>query len=137
MLELLFRCADEFGWNLEAWSILNNHYHFIAKSPEDPQTLRRFLGKMHMLSSKEFNLKDETPGRKVWYQYHDSHITFEKSYLARLNYIHNNPVKHGVVDRAENYKWCSAAWFEQSAPKAFVATVQSFKTDRLEVGDDF
>jgi hypothetical protein len=31
--------------------------------------------------------------------------------LARLHYIRHNPAKHGIVDLAENYKWCSASWF--------------------------
>ena len=35
-----------------------------------------------------------------------------KSYLARLNYVHQNPVKHGLVRVANQYRWCSAAWLE-------------------------
>ncbi len=75
--------------------------------------------------------------RKVWFQYWDSRITFERSYLARLNYVHYNPVKHGVTANATNYPWCSAAWFDQNAPTSFVKTVKSFKTDKLKVPDDF
>jgi len=36
----LFRYASEFGWNLRAWAVLSNHYHFIAASPADAATLR-------------------------------------------------------------------------------------------------
>jgi hypothetical protein len=46
--ESLFKYADEFGWNLRAWAVLANHYHFVAASPSDPQTLRNFLGKFHI-----------------------------------------------------------------------------------------
>jgi REP-associated tyrosine transposase len=42
-----------------------------------------------------------------------------------------------MVPLAENYKWCSASWFARSASPALVATVKSFKTDRLSVPDDF
>jgi anthranilate synthase component 1 len=38
---------------------------------------------------------------------------------------------------AENYKWCSASWFARNASPALMATVKSFKTDRLTVPDDF
>ena len=136
-MEALFACATEFGWMLKAWAILPNHYHFVAASPEDPATLSRFLSKLHMTTAKQLNVWDEQAGRKVWFQYWDSHITFEKSYLARLNYVHYNPVKHGVVENAEGYHWCSAAWFARSASNAFVATVKRFKTDELEVPDEF
>jgi len=135
--ESLFEYAKEFGWNLRAWAVLANHYHFVAASRTDPQTLRKFLGKLHMQTSKRFNRLDNKPGRTVWFQFCDSHITFERSYLARLNYVHYNPARHGVVALAENYKWCSAAWFAQNAPRAFVNTVKSFKIDRVNVPDDF
>jgi putative transposase len=137
ILESLFNYADEFNWSLRAWAVLANHYHFIAASPPDPATLRKFIGKLHMKTAQELNRQDATLGRKVWFQFWDSRITFEKSYLARLHYVHNNPARHGVVDLAENYKWCSAAWFARNASPAFVATVKAFKADRLEVPDDF
>ena len=133
----LFECAAEFDWQLQAWSILSNHYHFVGRSPEDPSTLRHFIAKLHMTTAKEFNLQDDQPGRKVWFQYWDTLITFQRSYLARLNYVHNNPVKHGLVTRAEDYRWCSAAWFAQNAPKSFVETVSRFKTDKVSVFDEF
>ena len=44
----LFAYAKEFGWNLRAWAVLTNHYHFVAASPPNPRTLREFLGKLHM-----------------------------------------------------------------------------------------
>jgi len=136
-LDSLFRCARQFAWNLRAWSVLSNHYHFVAASPSDSGNLRKFLGKLHMQTARQLNLWDETPGRKVWFQFWESHITFERSYLARLNYVHHNPARHGVVPLTENYRWCSAAWFARNASPAFVNTVKSFKTDRINVPDDF
>ncbi len=136
-LERLFAIAKEFGWALQAWAILNNHYHFVAASPEDPATLRRFIAKLHMTTAKAFNQLDDTPGRKVWYQYWDTLLTYQRSYLARLNYVNQNPVKHGLAKNAEAYRWCSARWFAQNAPPAFVTSVQRFKIDRVNVYDDF
>jgi hypothetical protein len=51
--------------------------------------------------------------------------------------VNNNPVHHGVVDYAAKYPWCSAGWFEAKASPAFRKTVESFKTDRISVPDDF
>src|SRR5437667_10073913 len=80
---------------------------------------------------------DATPRRRVMYEFWDTRLTFEKSWLARLNYVHQNPVKHGLVSLANQYPWCSAAWFETNARRAFVRSVYSFKTDRINVPDDF
>jgi putative transposase len=133
----LFDCNDEFSWELHAWAVLSNHYHFVARPGGDPRSLRRVMAKLHMTTSKILNQLDKTPGRRVWFQYWDSHITFERSYLARLNYVHRNPVHHGVVTEATAYPWCSASWFERVAPAAFVKTVNTFKTDQVQLHDDF
>jgi putative transposase len=29
----LFERAEEYGWQLQAWAIFSNHYHFVALSP--------------------------------------------------------------------------------------------------------
>ena len=64
-------------------------------------------------------------------------LTHQYSYLARLNYVHRNPVKHGLVKVANQYPWCSAAWFERTASPAQVKTIYSFKTDKVNVYDDY
>jgi len=51
----LFQHADEFGWNLRAWAVLANHYHFVAASPANPRTLPKFLGKLHMKTAEQLN----------------------------------------------------------------------------------
>jgi len=135
--DALLALAVEFGWRLQAWAVLANHYHFVAISPDRARSLPMFLRKLHMNSAKEVNRMDGTPGRKVWFQYWDSQITYERSYFARLNYVHNNPVHHGVVQVAAAYRWCSAGWFERTAPESFRNTIANFKTDRLKVVDDF
>jgi putative transposase len=134
---LLFDAAEECGWKLQAWSIMSNHYHLVALSPEDAGSLKKLVSKLHTLSAKEINASDNAPGRKVWFQYWDSLITFERSYFARLNYVHQNPVHHGLVPLADQYPWCSAKWFFLNSTRAFSETVLSFKTDQLKVNDDF
>ena len=135
--DLFFSCVAEFDWTLHAWAALSNHYRFIASSPSDPATLKRMLSKIHTLSARELNRRDGCAGRKVWFQYFDTHITYMNSYLPRLKYVHHNPVHHGVIQDAELYPWCSAGWFAREARPAFRVTVERFRTDRLNVYDRF
>jgi putative transposase len=53
---------------------------------------------LHRELAIRLNRLDVTPGRRVMYEFWDTHLTFEKSRLARLNYVHQNPVKNGLVD---------------------------------------
>jgi putative transposase len=133
----LIRLATEYGWALQAWAVFSNHYHFVAMSPGDPGTLRLWTSQLHTLTAREANRLDKTPGRKVWFQFWETHLTYERSYLARLNYVLQNPVRHGLVRVARDYPWCSAAWFEQRSGWTFFKTVTSFKIDRVKVPDNF
>ncbi|HUR58263.1 MAG TPA: hypothetical protein VM029_11175, partial [Opitutaceae bacterium] len=133
----LFETTAEFGWQLDAWAVLSNHYHFVARSPGNAATLRRVVGKLHMQTAKQVNQLDRTPGKKVWFEYWDTHPTYERPYFARLNYVHNNPAKHGIVPNSLLYRWCSATWFAEHASPVFRGIINRFKTDGLNVPDDF
>ena len=123
--------ARDFGWDLEAWAVFSNHYHFIAHSPAtaaDASSLSQMLGVLHTKSTRWVNRLDQAPNRKVWYNFWETRLTFQRSYLARLNYVHQNPVKHGLVPVANQYPWCSAAWFERVASPAQVRSIYRFKS---------
>lgn len=95
------------------------------------------LTKLHEKMAKWVNKLDATPGRKVWHNWRDSHLTYEKSYLSRLAYTHRNAVHHGLAPVANQYPWCSAAWFEREATPAQQKTIYSFGEARIKVPDDF
>ena len=73
----------------------------------------------------------------MWYQFRETQLTYEKSWLARLNYVNQNAVHHGLVREATQYPYCSAAWFEREAEPGFYRAVTMIKTDRLNVQDDY
>jgi putative transposase len=125
------------GWQVEAWAVFSNHYHFVAHSQPGAMNLRAVLTELHGATSRKVNLLDGIRDRTVWYNFWDTELTFEKSYLARLNYVHQNAVKHGLAPVANQYPWCSAAWFERTASRAQVRTIYRFQTNRVKVPDEF
>ena len=132
----LLKVLGEGGWHLEAWAVFSNHYHFVANT-EDASNLGVLIKSLHTKLSRWINGLDGTPGRKVWHNYHETHLTFEQSYFARLHYTHINAVKHGLVAVAKDYPWCSAAWFERVAPPSHIKTVYGFKIDKVSLDDSF
>ncbi len=135
--DALLHIAEGEGWDLMAWAVFANHYHFVGVSPEVENSVSILCSKLHSVSARALNLIDHAPGRRVWYQYFDTRLTYEKSLLARIAYVHSNPVKHGIVGQAEMYPWCSAAWFMREGDKPFVQSVLSFKTDKVNVYDEY
>jgi putative transposase len=136
----LMAVTREFGWRLEAWAVFSNHYHFVAHSPADQPdagNLGAMLKQLHVKTSGWVNKLDKSPARQVWFNFWETRLTHQRSYLARLNYVHQNAVKHGLVPVACQYPWCSAAWFERTASAAIVKSIYRFKTDRISVEDSY
>jgi putative transposase len=134
---MLLSLARKCVWQLEAWAVLVNHYHCVVRGAPDSAPLREFLRELHSRSAIELNRMDGLEGRTVWYNFRDTRLTYQYSYLARLNYVHRNAVRHGLVPVANQYPWCSAAWFERTASPAQVKTIYAFKIDQVKVEDDF
>src|SRR4030095_6554410 len=133
--QTLLSLAKEYSWQLEAWAVCSNHYHLVARGNGGSANLGTYLKHLHADTARKLNELDGMEGRQVWFNYWDTKLTFEKSYLARLNYVHQNPVKHRLVLVANQYPWCSAGVFERTASPATVKTIYSFKTDRLKIDD--
>lgn len=132
-----FEFAKSYHLILQAWAFFPNHYHLVISFENTKTTHRNFVRHLHRELTRRLNRVDATPSRRVMYEFWDTYLTFEKSWLARLNYVHQNALKHGFVPVASQYPWCSASWFEGNARSAFVKSVYSFKTDRITVPDDF
>jgi len=137
---VVLKLCQDYGWQLEAWAVFSNRYHWVAHSPGtevDATTLSTMLSQLHTKTARWVNRLDGTVNRKVWHNYRETRLTYQRSYLARLNYVHQNPVKHRLVPVANQYRWCSAAWFERTASTAQAKSIYRFKVDRVQVEDDF
>ncbi|MGI8908635.1 MAG: hypothetical protein ACR2IE_19345 [Candidatus Sumerlaeaceae bacterium] len=81
----LFDHAEEFGWRLEAWAVLINHYHVVLQSRNGRENLTEMLQSLHSKTAITLNNLDATPGRQVWWNFRDTCLTYQQSYLARLH----------------------------------------------------
>jgi putative transposase len=100
----LLSLAKQYQWQFEAWAVFANHYHFVARRGLQSASLEKLLTHLHADSARKLNRLAQQIGRKVWFNFWDTKITNERSYLARLNYVHQNPVRHGLVRMANQYR---------------------------------
>jgi len=80
----LLSLAKKYHWRLEAWAVFANHYHFVACGEEGALELDRMVKQLHDDTARELNRCDQTEGRAVWYNFWDTKLTYQRSYLARL-----------------------------------------------------
>jgi putative transposase len=91
------------SWRLIAWVFLPDHYHLLTTAPDGDDDIARLAGSVHQFTAREWNREDGSVGRQVWWNFRHTCVSYERSFYARLNYIHWNPVKHGLVAKPEDY----------------------------------
>ena len=84
------------------------------------------LGKLHGRTSYEWNGAENLRGRKVWFRAFDRGIRSHRHFWASVNYVHNNPVKHGYVTKWQDWPWSSVP---QYLEKVGIDTAQKLWTE--------
>jgi len=92
---------------LHCWVVLPNHYHFLARVP-DPGVLLAALGQLHGRTSHRWNGEEQSRGRKVWYRAAETAMKSEAHFWATVNYVLHNPVRHGYVERWQDWPYSNA-----------------------------
>jgi putative transposase len=110
--ELLSTLAEA-AQTCAGWCVLSNHYHALVQIT-DMHRFARALGRLHGRTSFQMNLEDGQRGRKVWYRCQERCMRSEAHYYVTLNYVHNNPVKHGYVEKWQAWPCSSFHWYLQT-----------------------
>ena len=113
------------------WCIMSNHVHLIISAKED--NVSAVLGDFKKYTSKKIiKAIKEHPGEsrsewmlkifkeageqnsrndsyQFWIQYNQPKIIYSEAFAAQKpEYIHNNPVEAGIVEKSEEYIYSSA-----------------------------
>jgi len=131
VLDSIRFCQKEKGMLLNAWCIMSNHLHLMlsAKNNDLSDILRDFkkftskeIIKAIENNSKEsrrewmlkiFKEEGEKNSRNTIHQFwrqdnHPIELYSPAFIVQKLNYIYNNPVEAGIVDKPEEYLYSSA-----------------------------
>jgi len=131
VLDSLRYCQKEKSLRIHGWCIMSNHIHLVisAKNEDTSDILRdfkKFTGKQiikAITGNKSESRKDwmlqifKEQGEKnsrnsiyqFWRQDNRPKELFSIGFTwQKMNYMHNNPVEAGLVDKAEDYLYSSA-----------------------------
>ncbi|MFQ5674799.1 MAG: transposase [bacterium] len=98
----------ELAAEIFTWCILPNHYHVQLRLDGGVKNFIKELGKFHGGTSFRWNGEENCRGRKIWCNTIDRWIRDERHFWTALNYIHHNPVKHGLVQKWQEWPFSSA-----------------------------
>ena len=93
---------------VQIWSycLMPNHVHLIAV-PDSDDSLHKSIGEAHRRYTRYINLQKDWKGH-LWKGRFASYPMDEQHLVAVARYIALNPVRAGLVKKAEDYKWSSA-----------------------------
>jgi REP element-mobilizing transposase RayT len=103
---------DSQRYRLLAWVVMPNHVHVLFQ-PIQGWTVAKIVAAWKKFTARKICADRRGSGEgtvaPVWHrEYWDRYIRDQGHYVDAVEYIHLNPVKAGLVDRAENWRWSSA-----------------------------
>ena len=103
----LRRGASLGHYDLAAYAILSNHVHVLLLPKISPS---RLLQSLKGATAREANLFLGRTGEVFWQaESYDHWVRDEQEWNRIVAYIEENPVRAGLVERAGDYRWSSAA----------------------------
>ncbi len=105
-LELTRRYHDPSGMSILAYCLMPNHFHFLVKQLKS-FAMSRFMEQLAAQYANEVNLHRERCGHLFQGPYQMKWIPDEKNVPILANYIHQNPVKAGLVSVPESWEFSS------------------------------
>jgi putative transposase len=105
--EQILKICRPLSTTVWAWCMLPNHYHVLLQTFQLKELLVE-LSRFHGRSSHAWNTQDGCRGRQTWHSCVDRTMRSERHFFATLNYVHHNPVKHGYIEKWQDWPVSSA-----------------------------
>jgi putative transposase len=104
----LERVRRWYGSFVTGYVVMPEHVHLLLSEPERGK-LSLFIQMLKQITSRKL----KPPGQPRFWQvrYYDFPVWSEAKRIEKLRYIHRNPVKRGLAQRPENWKWSSFAHY--------------------------
>lgn len=109
-LQTLERYQNRMKFEIFAYVLMGNHFHLLLEVQERVGIARVMQGVL--LSYSMWYRRQEDYVGHVWQgRYSSRLVETERQFLENIKYIHQNPVRAGIVNKEEEYLWSSARYY--------------------------
>jgi putative transposase len=105
-LALLAEFLPHYGVSLQGYCLMSNHVHLVA-TPHNDKGLSRALQRIQSDYSRATHVRLRRTGH-LWQARFYSTAMDEEHFWAAMLYVEQNPVRAGLAERAELWRWSSA-----------------------------
>ena len=114
-LRVLQETCEVFGLRVSAYCLMPNHYHLLVQTPQ--ANLSRSMRHINGVYAQRFNRRHEIDGPLFRGRFKAVIVEEDSHLLEVMRYIHNNPIKAGLVDTLGDYAWSSHFGYISQAKK--------------------
>ena len=104
-LETLDRTKNISGYGIYAYCLMNNHVHLLVK--ETKEDIGQVMKRIVTSYAHWYNSKHDRSGHVFQGRYKSECVEDDAYLMTVIRYIHNNPVKAGIVQKPDQYQWSS------------------------------
>ena len=118
-LALVADCASRFDVVTHAFVLMGNHYHLLVQDVGG--RLSRSMRHLDGVYTQNYNRTHGFDGSLFKGRYRSRLVADDEYLLDVFAYVHYNPVKHGFVKRAADWKWSSHRAYLAIEPAPYLA----------------
>lgn len=107
-------------FHVDAWVVLPDHAHAIWTLPDNDANCTSRWREIKIGFSKQVGKSGTVHGELWTPQFQHLAIRDDAHYCELVDYIHDNPVRHGLVDSGDAWQWSSLHRFNASRPASDV-----------------
>ncbi len=93
------------GYKIYGYCLMSNHVHLVIK--EEKETISQAIKRIGVSYVYWYNLKHERYGHLFQDRFKSENVEDDRYLLVVLRYVHQNPVKAGIVREVAKYRWSS------------------------------
>lgn len=106
-LQDLYEKKAELNVQVHAYCLMSNHVHLLLTPGGDASAISRLMKELARRATRRWNTRMDRSG-SLWESRFKSSVVQSDAYLlACCRYIELNPVRAGIVRKAEQFRWSS------------------------------
>ena len=115
-VETLDRYKKKFKFEVYGWCLMGNHIHLLLKEGEEE--IAKTMKRIGVSFVWYYNWKYKSTGHLFQDRFKSENVETDEYLMTVIRYIHQNPVKAGIVTTSSLWKWssCKGYYGERSYP---------------------
>ena len=118
---ILSELKAEMKFEIYVYCFMSNHVHILLKE-QNMGDISLFMKRLLTRYARWYNIKYKRSGALIANRYKSQPVDVDEYFLSVVRYIHQNPIKAGMVEHIGDYRWSSYNEYGTDGDVHFLST---------------